>query len=249
MQDETINLEDYTKSDWTILHDDRVITSFTTHEGSKLIIGNSPDADVVIDSPAISGHRFSLELRDGRHYLADLEASNGVTVNGKIITSKMVITEKDVIFIGKFRLLQKAADEQHAGAPEVTAMAIDDEATALPGSLRPQAVSQPSHQATPPASSEVYSLTVIEGDATPNTLSLAGKNRIKIGQDPASDLVIPGWFVSKTQCYVVSKKDKYYLVPQLSWANTRLNEVIIKGERLLRKGDTIQIKSVKIRFS
>lgn len=248
MQDETINLEDYTKSDWAILRDDRVITSFITHEGSKLIIGSSPDADVVINSPAISGHRFSLELRDGRHYLADLEASNGVTVNGKIITSKVVITEKDVIFIEKFRLLQKAADEQHAAAPEVTAMAIDDEANALPGSLRPQTVIQPS-QAAPPAANETYSLTVIEGEAAPNTLSLAGKNRIKIGQDPASDLVIPGWFVSKTQCYVVSKKDKYYIVPQLSWANTRLNDVIIKGERLLRKGDTIQINSVKIRFS
>lgn len=247
MQDETINLEDYTKSDWTILRDDRVITRFTTHEGSKLIIGSSPDADVVIDRPAISGHRFSLELRDGRHYLADLEASNGVTVNGKIITSKVVITEKDVIFIGEFRLLQKAADEQHAAAPGVTAMAID-EATALPGSLRPQAVIQPS-QAMPPAANETYSLTVIEGEAAPNTLSLAGKNRIRIGQDPASDLVIPGWLVSKIQCYVVSKKDKYYIVPQLSWANTRLNEVIIKGERLLRKGDTIQIKGVKIRFS
>ncbi|OGQ86880.1 MAG: hypothetical protein A2512_04780 [Deltaproteobacteria bacterium RIFOXYD12_FULL_56_24] len=248
MQGETINLEDYTKSDWAILCDDRLITSFTTHEGSKLIIGSSPDADVVINSSATSGHRFSMELRDGRHYLADLETSNGITVNGKIITSKVVITEKDVISIGKFRLLQTVADEQHTAAPEVTAMASDDEATTLPGSLRPQAVIQPS-KATAPAANKIYSLTVIEGEASPNTLSLAGKNRIKIGQDPASDLVIPGWFVSKTQCCVVSKKDKYYIVPQLSWANTRLNDVIIQGERLLRKGDTIQIKSVKIRFS
>ncbi|MFA7382126.1 MAG: FHA domain-containing protein [Desulfurivibrionaceae bacterium] len=248
MQDETINLEDYTKSDWTILCDDQMITSFTTHEGSKLIIGSSPDADVVIDNPAISGHCFSLELRDGRHYLAELEVSNGITVNGKKITSKVVVTEKDVISIGKFSLLEKAADEQHAALPKITAMAIGDDATAFATSLHPQAAIQPS-QATLPAADEIYGLTVIEGEAAPNTLSLAGKNRIKIGQDPASDLIIPGWFVGKTQCYVVSKKDKYYIVPQLSWANTRLNDVIIKGERLLRKGDTIQIKNVKIRFS
>lgn len=247
MQDDTINLEDYTKSDWTILLNDRVITRFTTHEGSKLIIGRSPDADVVIDNTAISRHHSSLELRDGRHYLADLNSTNGTTVNGKKITSKVPVTEKDVIFLGKFRLLQAAADEQHASSSYATAMDIDDEATVFVSSPRQQAV-QPA-QAAPPSANEIYRLTVIEGRAAPKTLSLDGKSSVKIGKDPSCDMIITGWLVGKTQCYVVSKKDKYFIVPQRSWANTRLNEVIIKEERLLRKGDTIQIKSVKIRFS
>jgi hypothetical protein len=80
-------------------------------------------------------------------------------------------------------------------------------------------------------------------------LSLDGKSSVKIGKDPSCDMIIPGWLVGKTQCYVVSKKDKYYIIPQRSWANTRLNDVIIKEERLLRKGDMIQIKSVTIRFN
>ncbi|HIJ90781.1 MAG TPA: FHA domain-containing protein [Deltaproteobacteria bacterium] len=248
MQDGTINLEDYTKSDWTIMLNDRVITSFTTHEGNKLIIGRSPDADVVIDNTAISRHHSSLELRDGRHYLADLKSTNGTTVNGKKIASKVPITEKDVIFIGKFRLIQSTADEQHASSSYATAMDIDDEATVFVSSPRQQAASQ-SIQSAAPSANEVYRLTVIEGAAAPNTLSLDGKSSVKIGKDPACDMIIPGWLVSKTQCYVVSKKDKYYLVPQRSWANTKLNDVIIKEERLLRKGDIIQIKSVKIRFS
>ncbi|MDG4476483.1 FHA domain-containing protein [Desulfobacterales bacterium RS19-109] len=101
----------------------------------------------------------------------------------------------------------------------------------------------------PSSSNETYRLTVIEGNASPSTLSLDGKSSAKIGKDPSCDILIPGWLVSKTQCYVVSKKDKYYIVPQRSWANTKLNDVIIKEERLLRKGDIIQIKSVKIRFN
>lgn len=250
MLDETINLEDYTKSDWTIMLNDRVITRFTTHEGSKLIIGRSPDADVVIDNTAISRNHSSLEFRDGRHYLADLKSTNGTTVNGKKITSKVPITEKDIIFIGKFRLLQSAADDQHASSSYATAMDIDDEATVFVSSPKQQASAQP-NQAAPPSSpaSEVFRLTVLEGTATPNTLSLDGKSSVKIGKDPSCDMTIPGWFVSDTQCYVVSKKDRYYLVPQRSWVNTKLNDVIIKEERLLRKGDIIQIKSVKIRFS
>jgi predicted component of type VI protein secretion system len=248
MQDGTINLEDYTKSDWTIMLNDRVITRFTTHEGSKLIIGRSPDADVVIDNTAISRHHSSLELRDGRHYLADLKSTNGTTVNGKKIASKVPITEKDVIFIGKFRLLQSAADDQHASSSYATAMDIDDEATVFVSSPRQQAAAQPG-QPPAPSQSEIYKLAAIEGSATPTTLSLDGKSSVKIGKDPSCDMTIAGWLVGKTQCYVVSKKDKYYIVPQRSWTNTRLNDVIIKEERLLRKGDIIQIKSVKIRFS
>ncbi len=252
MQDGTINLEDYTKSDWTIMLSDRVITHFTTHEGSKLIIGRSPDADVVIDNTAISRHHTSIELRDGRHYLADLKSTNGTTVNGKKISSKVPITEKDVVFIGKFRLIQAMADDQHASSSYATAMDIDDEATVFVSSPRQQVTAQPNqtpNQTTPTSPNEIYRLMIIEGKATPNTLSLDGKSSVKIGKDPSCDMIIPGWLVSKTQCYVVSKKDKYYVVPQRSWANTRLNDVIIKEERLLRKGDTIQIKSVKIRFS
>ena len=247
MQDGTINLEDYTKSDWTIMLNDRVITTFTTHEGNKLIIGRSPDADVVIDNTAISRHHSSIELRDGRHYLADMKSTNGTTVNGKKITSKVPITEKDVIFIGKFRLIQAAANEQHASSSYATAMDMDDEATVFVSSPRQQAAAPPL-QAKAASANEIYRLTIIEGHAAPNVLSLDGKSSVKIGKDPSCDMIIPGWLVGKTQCYVVSKKDKYYIVPQRSWANTRLNDVIIKEERLLRKGDMIQIKSVKIRF-
>jgi len=248
MQDGTINLEDYTKSDWTIMLNDRVITTFTTHEGSKLIIGRSPDADVVIDNTAISRHHSSIELRDGRHYLADMKSTNGTTVNGKKITSKIPVTEKDIIFVGKFRLIQAAADEQHASSSYATAMDIDDEATVFVSSPRQQVAAQPS-QPKSPSTNEIYRLTVLEGSATPTMLSLDGKSSIKLGKDPSCDMIIPGWLVGKTQCYVVSKKDRYYIVPQRSWTNTRLNDVIIKEERLLRKGDMIQIKSVKIRFN
>lgn len=246
MQDESINLEDYSKSDWSIMLADLVISRFATDEGSRLIIGRSPDADVVIDHPAISGHHSSLELRGGRHYLADLKSGNGTRVNGKMITSKVVVTEKDVIFLDKFRLIQAATEEEPAPASSANATNLEEQAPAavFAGSPRPQAAAR----TTPPSAPAGYQLTVIEGDASPGVLPLEGKSRTRIGKDPSCDMIIPGWLVSGTQCQVVSREGKYYLVPQSSWTSTRLNEVIIKEERLLRRGDTIQIKNVKIRF-
>jgi len=245
MQDETINLGDYAKSDWDITLNDRLITRFATHEGKKLIIGHSPDADVVINNTAISRHHSSIELRDGRHYLADLKSTNGTYVNGKKIASKVPISENDVIFIGKFRLLPAAADEQYDVSSYATAMDTDDEATISANSPQQQAASQ----AAAPAAKEVYKLNVIEGETEPDALFLDGKSRVKIGKDPSCDMVISGWLVGKIQCWVVNKEGRYYIVPKRSWTATRLNDVIIKEERLLRKGDILEIKRVKIRFN
>ncbi len=249
-QNGTINLEDYTKSDWTIMLNDRVITRFTIHEGGKLIIGRSPDADVVIDNTAVSRHHSSLELRDGRHYIADLNSTNGTTVNGKKITSKVPVSEKDVIYIGKFCLTQSEAAEKGHSSSYATSMDLDEE-TVFVSSPRQRATAAQTMDATPPGNKdgEEATLLVIEGEATPKSLSLSGKSSIKIGKDPSCDLVVGGWFVGKTQCYLVRKKDKYYLVPQRSWASTKLNDVSISEERLLRKGDIVQIKKTKIRFN
>lgn len=247
MQNGMIDLGDYAKSDWTIMLNDRVIARFTLNEGNKVVIGRSPDADVVIDNTAISRHHSSLELRDGRHYLADLKSTNGTTVNGKKITSKTPVTENDAIFLGKFHLTQSAAAPGQAQSSSYTTAMDLDEETVFVASKKQRQPSQPGSLLSP-AEGEVFRLTVLEGTGQPKILPLDGKSSIKIGKDPACDMVVPGWLVGRTQCYVICKKDRYYIVPQGSWANTRLNDVIIKEERLLRKGDVIQIKSTRIRF-
>ncbi len=239
-----IDLGDFTKTDWTIMLNDRVITRFTIHEGTKLTIGRSTDADVVIDNTAISRHHSTIELRDGMHYIADLNSTNGTTVNGKKITSKSPVTEKDVIFIGKFRLTQTPVDAQEESSSYATSMDLDEE-TVFVSAQKQQAFAPPSDQ----AADEVFRLTVLEGPGSPSSLSLDAKSSVKIGKDPGCDIIIRGWFVAGVQCYIVSKQDKYYIVPQRSWANTKLNDVIIKNERMLRRGDIIEIKKVKIRFS
>jgi pSer/pThr/pTyr-binding forkhead associated (FHA) protein len=247
MQNGMIDLGDYGKSDWTIMLNDRVIARFTLNEGKKAVIGRSPDADVVIDNTAISRHHSSLELRDGRHYLADLKSTNGTTVNGKKITSKTPITENDVVFLGKFHLTQSVTAPNQTGSLSfISPMELDEE-TVFVASRKQQMPPGPNALFSPPVN-EVFRLTVLEGTAQPKKLSLDGRSSIKIGKDPSCDMVLSGWLVGKTQCYVICKQDRYYIVPQNSWTSTRLNDFAIKEERPLRKGDVIQIKSTRIRF-
>jgi pSer/pThr/pTyr-binding forkhead associated (FHA) protein len=246
MQNGMINLEDYTKTDWTIMMNDRVITRFTIHEGTKLTIGRGTDSDVVIDNTAISRHHSTLELRDGMHYIADLNSTNGTSVNGKKITSKVPVTGKDTILIGKFSLSQSKISETEESSSYATSMDLDEETVFVSA---PKVAQQSAQKPAPPQSESDFKLTVIEGSATPGSISIEGKSSIKIGKEQSCDIIIKGWFVAKAQCYIIGKKGKHYIVPQRSWANTKLNDVIIKQERLLRKGDIIEIKNVKIRFS
>lgn len=241
-EEQTINLGDYAKADWTLLLHDRVITHFTLAEGTRLTIGRSEEADVSIDNTAISRLHASLELKGGVHFLTDLGSTNGTTVNGERITGTVPVSEKDTITIGKFRLVAEHVAGEQVSKSYSTAMDIEDQ-TVFVSAVRPQ---QPREQTQ--AGQTEHKLVVIDGAATPKELSLKGKSSIKIGKDPAGDLVVGGFLVAKAQCFVVSKKDKFFIVPQFSWAATKLNEVSIKNERLLRKGDIIEIRSTKIRF-
>lgn len=243
-QEHMIDLAEFSKADWTIMLHDRIITHFTIHEGTAVTIGRSPEADVVIDNTAVSRLHSRLELKDGIHYLTDLNSKNGTSVNGKRIDTKVSINDEDSILIGKFRLCRSTEPAQETSSSYATSMDIDDE-TVFVSSPQPAKDARQS----PFTGKEAYRLSVIEGNATPRNLSLDGKSSVKIGKDPSCDLIIPGFFVAKAQCYIVSKNEKYFIVPQRSWTGTRLNDVIIRQERLLRRGDIIEIRQVKIKFS
>jgi len=239
--EQTINLGDYAKADWTVMLNDRVITHFSIHAGTKLTIGRSEEADVTIDNTAISRLHAALEYNNGVHLLTDLGSTNGTMVNGERITDTVPVTEQDVIAIGKFRLIPAHIEGEQMSKSYAMAMDIEDQ-TVFVSKARQQKQGQPQDAPTD------HKLTVIEGNGRPNALSLQGKSSIKIGKDLDADLVIGGFLVAKAQCFLVRKKDKFFLVPQGFWAATRLNDVIIREERLLRKGDTIEIRHVKIRF-
>ena len=242
MTDDVINLKDFSLSDWTIQLNNRVIARFSIREGERLVIGRGADADVVIDNSAISRHHSALELRDGTLFLSDLKSLNGTTVNGTKITSRVPITLEDKVGIGKFRLTPASDSAQDVSSSYATSMDMEDE-TVFVSSPKKQ---QPQQNNKAPSD---HRLTVISGESTPKELSLDGKASVKIGRDSSCDIIIKGWFVAKAQCFITSKNAKHFIVPQSSWSATKLNDVSINAERLLRPGDTIEIRRVKIRYN
>lgn len=228
--------------EWTITLNEKVLKQFTITDGSSLTIGRSADADVVVDNTAISRKHTSLELKDGIYYLADLDSLNGTFVNGQKIEKNVPVSENDRIELGKFKLSIAQDTDQTASTSFATPMDIEDE-TLFISSKKAAEIMKPS-----PAGKPQHKLTVITGEASQKMLSLDGKTSIKIGKDASCDIVISGWFVAGAQCYILSRDEKFFIVPQQSWAGTYLNGAKIKNEQLLRKGDVIAIKSVQIRF-
>jgi len=65
------------------------------------IIGSSPDCDVVVAQPTVSGRHCRLsETADG-YLLEDLGSSNGTYVNGERIASATCVSGREVITLGK----------------------------------------------------------------------------------------------------------------------------------------------------
>ena len=53
----------------------------------RTLVGRGPGVDVALDDPAMSRQHMALEIRDGRFHVRDLDSTNGVMVNGRIVTA------------------------------------------------------------------------------------------------------------------------------------------------------------------
>lgn len=231
-------------TEWIISLNDKAIKRFKIKDGWKLTIGRGIDADVIVDNTAISREHTSIELKDGRYILSDLGSLNGTFVNGNKIDRGVYITEDDNIKLGKFKLaVAKDSKMQGAGIGSYGVHPDTDDKTII---VNPKKLSEMAKNAD--SKEAEHKLVLAEGHAVPDSISLKGKDSIKIGKDRSCDIILPGWFIAESQCYVVKHKNSYKIVPQRSWVKTFLNGTTIKDEHPLRKGDIIKIRSTKIRF-
>ncbi|NDE60777.1 MAG: FHA domain-containing protein [Cyclobacteriaceae bacterium] len=68
----------------------------------EVVIGRSPDCDLVLEDVMVSRRHARLQQKEGKVWIEDLNSSNGVYVNGKKITSKQVLSDKDKVRIGLY---------------------------------------------------------------------------------------------------------------------------------------------------
>ncbi|MCD6388634.1 MAG: FHA domain-containing protein [Desulfobulbaceae bacterium] len=231
-------------SHWSITLNNKVIKNFSIDEGKRVVIGRGSDADIVIDNTAISRHHTAFEIVPGACFIEDLGSLNGTFVNGNKISSRTQVSEKDNIQIGKFRLSPVEADGGKFALSRSSSVEMDmDEETVFVSQKKLSA----EQKASMPGKGG-HQLTVIGGRKKGTVIGLDGLSSIKIGKDITCDLVVTGWFIARAQCYIINREGKLFIVPQRSWAATKINGVKIKNEVQLTKGDIIEMSSHKIRF-
>ena len=75
-----------------------------TFEGEPIIIGRAPDADVVIDHPAISLRHLKVVKGPSGLEVTDLNSMNGTFVNGQRIKGSVVISPDDELTLGVYQV-------------------------------------------------------------------------------------------------------------------------------------------------
>lgn len=79
-------------------------------ERAELAIGRVTGNDLVLPHASVSRRHARIVVKNGRFILVDLKSTNGTFVNGRRITSPLVITPHDEIGIGQLRLALEDED-------------------------------------------------------------------------------------------------------------------------------------------
>jgi pSer/pThr/pTyr-binding forkhead associated (FHA) protein len=82
----------------------REITGISVPLSGPVVIGRSPDADLVIADDFVSGTHAKLVPSPDGVMLEDLRATNGTLLNGQPVTRPMQVAAGDVIELGTNRL-------------------------------------------------------------------------------------------------------------------------------------------------
>ncbi|HEU5059389.1 MAG TPA: ATPase, T2SS/T4P/T4SS family, partial [Kofleriaceae bacterium] len=80
----------------------------------EITIGRVQGNDVILPKGNVSKRHARIVLKDGKFIIVDLKSTNGTYVNGRKITSPLVVKETDKIYIGDFIL---GVEETGAGRP------------------------------------------------------------------------------------------------------------------------------------
>ena len=73
----------------TVLTGERVGRQFIL-EKPRTIIGRGPGVDLAIDDSAMSRQHMVFEIRDGQFQVRDLDSTNGVMLNGRVVAAAEV---------------------------------------------------------------------------------------------------------------------------------------------------------------
>jgi pilus assembly protein CpaF len=89
----------------------------TEFDKSEVTIGRVQGNDIILPKGNVSKRHSRIVLKDNRFIVVDLKSTNGTYVNGRKITSPLVVKSGDKIYIGDFIITLEEPGGAVAGAP------------------------------------------------------------------------------------------------------------------------------------
>src|SRR5438067_10942756 len=110
-----------------------------TFNKPEVTIGRLAGNDIVLGKGNVSKYHSRIVLKDGKFIIVDLKSTNGTYVNGRKITSPLVVKDADKIYIGDFIVgVDEAASANDGDGPsETTTSPPGDRLVAPPADARP----------------------------------------------------------------------------------------------------------------
>src|SRR5262245_8369147 len=86
---------------------------------AEVTIGRVQGNDIILPKGNVSKRHSRIVFKDGKFIIVDLKSTNGTYVNGRKITSPLVIKGTDKVYIGDFILSVDDAEAADAGGDVV----------------------------------------------------------------------------------------------------------------------------------
>lgn len=98
---------------------------FKLPQNTEVILGRSPKCEITLADDSASRLHCQIAFADGEFAAADLNSSNGSSVNGQKITQPAVLKHGDVLQIGETKLRYEAAEAAKPAQPATGATQSD----------------------------------------------------------------------------------------------------------------------------
>jgi pilus assembly protein CpaF len=145
----------------------------------EVTIGRVQGNDIILPKGNVSKRHSRIVLKDGKFIIVDLKSTNGTYVNGRKITSPLVVKGSDKIYIGDFILSIEELQQQGVGVTSTDEPAGRPRQPTIPP---PPPRKAPGHELEPPPP--------VEGDSGPHP-GAAAEDEASEPQRPARPTAPP----------------------------------------------------------
>lgn len=228
----------------TLKFKDNIIGRYPVGKEASLTVGRRKDNDIVIENLAVSGHHAKIDAVGEAFVLVDLQSKNGSFVNERLVGAHW-LKHGDVISIGKHQLLFSADDDESAYANEPAGI---DKTMVMDTSNYRSMVQKSAPLVPKPLLRKPNACGCLAFLAGGNGRFDLSNQLVKIGKDPASDIVAKGLLVGSTAATISRRPDGYYISFAGGWSKPKVNEQVVQKSVMLQDLDVIAIGSVKLQF-